>query len=146
MESDVATEDVVAEAYLKAVRAFDRFDPSRSKFSTWVVAIARNCMISHYRKERPVAALDDMPESVAAVCGEQEGIEDRDLALRLLAVLDNTEREIVLLKYQDDMRNVDIAEQLDMNASTVSTVLARALSKMRKVDEEGQHHGNQDVY
>lgn len=136
MGSDSDAEDVVAEAYLKAARAFGGFDPARSKFSTWMVTIARNCMISHFRRERVHSVLDAVPESFAAVEGGQDAVDDRDLALRLLAVLSDEERELVLLKYREGLRNVDIAHELGMNASTVSTVLARAISKMRAVANE----------
>jgi RNA polymerase sigma-70 factor (ECF subfamily) len=132
---DADAEDVVAEAYMKAARAFASFDPKRAQFTTWVVAIARNCLSSHFRKVRPTTTLDDVPESIAAVPGEQDAVADRDLATRLLAVLDDLECEIVLLKYRDGMRNVDIASCLDMNASTVSTKLAKALAKMRAETE-----------
>ena len=46
-------------------------------------------------------------------------------------MLDDDERELVVLKFREDMRNVDIAQQLGMNASTVSTLLSRAVAKMR---------------
>jgi RNA polymerase sigma-70 factor (ECF subfamily) len=132
-ESDA--EDVVAEAYMKAARAFASFDSSRAKFSTWVTTIARNCMASHYRRVRPVSALDDAPQEAYAVAGGQDAVDDLLLAEQLLACLDNDERELVALKYRDGLRNVDIARELNMNASTVSTVLARALAKMRDVAE-----------
>ena len=131
MSNDADAEDVVSEAFLKAAHSFASFDPRRAKFSTWVVTIARNCMISHFRKERPTVVLEDVPASAIAVEGEQASIEDRDLALQLLSALDADEREIVLLKYREGLRNVDIARHLSMNPSTVSTVLARALEKMR---------------
>lgn len=137
MSSDVDAEDVVAEAYLKAARSFASFDPARARFSTWVVAIAKNCMISHFRKEKPATTLDDVPESVAAVSGGQDAVEDRDLAYRLLSTLDDSERMLVLMKYHDGMRNVDIARELDLNPSTVSTKLAKALAKMREAAEGG---------
>ena len=131
MSNDADAEDVVSEAFLKAARSFASFDPRRAKFSTWVVTIARNCMISHFRKERPTVVLEDVPASAIAVEGEQASIEDRDFALQLLSALEADEREIVLLKYREGLRNVDIARHLSMNPSTVSTVLARALEKMR---------------
>lgn len=137
MSSDADAEDVVAEAYLKAARSFASFDPARARFSTWVVAIAKNCMISHFRKEKPATTLDDVPESVAAVSGGQDAVEDRDLAYRLLSTLDDSERMLVLMKYHDGMRNVDIARELDLNPSTVSTKLAKALAKMREAAEGG---------
>ena len=131
MADKAATEDVVAEAFMKAARAFDRFDPTRSKFSTWVISIAVNCMNSYYRKVRPTTVLEDVPESVFCVEGEQSTVDERDLVMRLLRVLDDEERQLVFMKYQEGKRNVDIASELDMNASTVSTKLANALAKMR---------------
>ncbi|MBE6478914.1 MAG: sigma-70 family RNA polymerase sigma factor [Olsenella sp.] len=130
MASDEA-EDVVAEAYLLAARSFHKFDPTRAKFSTWVVRIAINCMADYYRKAKVSVDLEDVPEAILSVQGGYEGVEDRDLVDQLLGVLGEHEREIVLMKYREGKRNVDIAQELGMNASTVSTELARALEKMR---------------
>lgn len=133
MGGDDAAEDVVADAYLQAARHFGSFDPQRARFSTWVVAIAKNSVNGYYRKARTNAALDDVPDSLTSVQGEQNVIEDRELIRQLMSVLDQDERELVFMKYFLGMRNVDIASELDMNVSTVSTKLARALSEMRRV-------------
>ena len=61
----------------------------------------------------------------------EEQLADADLAERLFQSLDDVERELVRLKYYEGRRNVEIAEELGINASTVSTKLARALQKMR---------------
>ena len=137
MLDEAATEDVVAEAFLKAARSFGSYDPKRAKFSTWVTAIARNCMASYFRKERPTVALDDVPESACATPDVQSAVADSDLVERLLACLDEGERELIVLKYRQGMRNTEIAQELGMNPSTVATVLARALAKMRKAAERG---------
>ena len=136
MAGDSAVEDIVAEAYLLAARSFGRFDPKRSKFSTWVTSIAINCMKDHYRKVKPTAAIEDVSETAIAVQGGQEAVDDRELVRKLLEVLDENERELVYLKYYQGMRNVDIAKDLNMNASTVSTKLANALAKMRAAMEK----------
>lgn len=135
MGGSSAAEDVVAEAFLLAARSFDRFDPTRAKFSTWVTRIALNCMASHYRRERELVSLDDLPDVFPSQEDEQSPYDDHELASQLLAVLDDDERELVLMKYRDEMRNVDIASELGMNPSTVSTVLSRAVAKMRKAAE-----------
>jgi RNA polymerase sigma-70 factor (ECF subfamily) len=137
MNGDSATEDVVAEAYLLAARSFKQFDPSRAQFSTWVTRIATNCMVSHYRKERPVVPLDGLMESAISCTDETDTVGDQELVARLLAVLDDRGRQVVLMKYRDGMRNVEIASQLEMNSSTVSTILARSISKMREAYERG---------
>ena len=63
-------------------------------------------------------------------------MDDKDLALRLLALLDDEERNLIAMKYNEGKRNVDIAQELNMNASTVSTKLANALAKMRAAVEK----------
>ncbi|MBQ9068674.1 MAG: sigma-70 family RNA polymerase sigma factor [Eggerthellaceae bacterium] len=131
MSDSDAAEDVVSEAFFAAARAFSRFDPNRSKFTTWVISIAINCMNSYYRKERPTVALDAVPESSFADESVQEEVENRALVEQLLRTLDDDERLLVVMKYREGKRNVDIARELNMNASTVSTVLARAIEKMR---------------
>lgn len=137
MSNDPAVEDVVSEAYLHAARAFHTFDPSRAKFSTWVIKIAINCMNGYWRKERPVIALDEVPMGhLGSEEFEDEAVE-RELVDRLLEVLDQDERELILMKYRMGMRNVDIAHELGLNASTVSSRLARAIEKMRVAAEGG---------
>lgn len=131
MGGDAAAEDVVSEAYLLAARSFDRFDPSRAKFSTWVLRIAINCMSSYYRSERASVPLDELPEAVVSEWEEYEYSDDAERLRKLLALLDERELKIVLMKYRDGMRNVDIAAKMDMNSSTVSTILSRAMAKMR---------------
>jgi len=92
-------------------------------------------MVSYFRKQHLTAPLDNLPEAYVAQDGGQGAVDDRDLLLRLLSLLSVEERELVLLKYQQGLRNVDIAERLNMNASTVSTMLSRALAKMREAAE-----------
>ena len=130
MASDEA-EDIVSEAFMFAARSFRSFDPSRAKFSTWVIKIAINCMNTYYRRERPTVDVDEIAPILVSESSEEDVIDDRELVDRLLGVLDDDERELVVLKFREDMRNVDIAQQLGMNASTVSTLLSRAVAKMR---------------
>ena len=135
MGDDAATEDVVAEAYLLAARSFHRFDPQRALFSTWVTRIAINYMVSYYRRERQLVSLEDMHESVVSWEDEFDVADDRELVSRLFSVLDERSQRLVIMKYHDGMRNIDIAQELGMNPSTVSTALSRAVAKMREAYE-----------
>ena len=127
-----AAQDITSDAYVRAARFFDRFDPSRASFATWVKSIACNCVSDYYRKSRPTTVLDDVPESYLADDHDHaEETANADLARRLLALLDDESRQLVFLKYYDGMRNVEIARELGMNESTVATKLQRAMKLMR---------------
>ena len=82
MSHEADVEDVVSGAFLRAARSFGSFDPKRAKFSIWVTAIARNCMASYYRKERPSSALNDVPESFCAIPDSQDALGDEELVER----------------------------------------------------------------
>src|SRR5438105_11475993 len=59
-------EDLTQQTFERALRAWDRFDPRRSAAGTWLIAIARNLLIDHYRAAVPEAtnlAIDDIPPS-----------------------------------------------------------------------------------
>ena len=131
MSDEQETEDIVAEAYLRAARSFEKYDPARAKFSTWVVKIATNCMKSHWRRSHVEQRIEDVPDHRLTLADETAQVADRDMVERLLDALDGSEERLVLMKYREGYRNVDIAAELNMNASTVSTALARALAKMR---------------
>ena len=130
--SEAAAEDITSEAFLKAARNFGRFDATRAKFSTWVVAIARNCITDFYRKNRPEAPLDDsIAVTLVTESSHEERLCNEDLVKQLLETLDPNERQLIFMKYYEGKSNVIIAEELAMNPSTLSTKLSRAISKMR---------------
>lgn len=126
------TEDVVSEAFFRAARAFDGFDASKASFSTWVIAIAKNCIIDLFRRSHPSGNIEDIPERVFATEDSYDELDEtHEEAVALLALLNEEEREIIYCKYYREMKNAEIAEELGLNASTVATKLSRALAKMR---------------
>lgn len=131
MIDDSNVEDVVSEAYLRAARSFARFDPARAKFSTWVIAIAHNCMISYFRKKKHDISFDDSLLTTLSITDEQENVENYELIKQLLSCLEDDEHELIVLKFRDELRNTEIADRLGMNPSTVATKISRAIGKMR---------------
>ena len=55
----VWAEDLLSETFLKAVRAFGRFE-GRSSIKTWLFTIARNVWVDALRRKRPTLSYDDM--------------------------------------------------------------------------------------
>jgi len=46
-------EDLAQDVFLTAFAKLQTFDPARSRFSTWLLTIARNKSINHLKKKRP---------------------------------------------------------------------------------------------
>ena len=127
-------EDLASDVFFKCYKNIDRYDEEKAAVSTWVFTIASNTLKNYYRDKRPTASIDNM-----------EGFdvpyeEDFDHAMRLeeirkylddaLSKLDETKRQILLMRYYDDMKTGDIAEELGLSPSNVRVILSRTLHQL----------------
>lgn len=150
---DVA-EDVVQEAFVRALSHLDRFDP-RFRFSTWLFTIARRLYVNMMLKMHPAyetgtveAAMDKGsqghgrsmrtggPAMQGAQADEQSG-DVRDALQAALMDLPVVQREIILLFHMMEWTIATIAEHLDLPEGTVKSHLHRARLRMRSLLE---HH------
>src|SRR3954467_13394616 len=53
-------EDLTQQTFERALRAWSRYDPTRAPIGFWLISIARNLVIDHYRARRPEAQLDEL--------------------------------------------------------------------------------------
>lgn len=127
-------EDLTSDVFLKCYKNIEKYDPERAAVSTWIFTIANNTLKNHYRDSRQMTSIDDM-----------EGYdvpyeEDFDKAIRLeeirryldeaIADLDETKRKILLMRYFDEMKTSDIAEDLGMSPGNVRVILSRTISQL----------------
>jgi RNA polymerase sigma-70 factor (ECF subfamily) len=64
--SDEEAADLLQETFIKVYRSAEKFQ-GQSKVSTWIWAIARNCMLDYLRAKKPSESLDDLLEHSDAV-------------------------------------------------------------------------------
>src|SRR5215470_13993092 len=100
-------EDLTSLTFEKAWTARRRYRRDLAGFSTWLLAIARNVVVDHSRKQREHVLLD---ETAFAHGGERpdqaaERHEDEERLSKLLAELPDRERELVALKYGAGLTN-----------------------------------------
>jgi len=129
-------DDLVGTVMLNIVRGYESFDATKGNLDAWVFRVARNAMFSHFRKTKDIVDVDSVSETVFAYEDEEENLDERGNTVReMLKVLNDEERELVYLKFWEELSNKEIGERLGMNASTVSTKLWRANEKMRKTQQ-----------
>jgi len=102
----------------------------------YLYQVANNLIIHQYRKKKEVS-LDDLQED-----GFDPGFDDRSHlenfiagkeAIEILPMLDDLYREVVVMRYIDDMSVSEIAQVLRISENVVSVRLHRALRKLRSV-------------
>lgn len=131
-------EDLTQQTFERALRAWSRFDPARAPLGVWLIAIARNLLIDHYRGDD--SALHEPLEQVGE---ERLGSEvpepdlgiDPDLA-EALAALSARDREIVALRFGADLSGPEIAALSGLSLANVQQILSRSLRRLRAALEE----------
>lgn len=132
---DVA-EDVVQDAFVRAISNLDRFDP-RFRFSTWIFTIARRVYFNMRAKMRPAYDSDAMEHNAAradspAITIARRDTHLRDALQRALMTLPDDQREIVVLFHQHDWPIKLICEQMNLPEGTVKSHLHRGRRRLRE--------------
>lgn len=134
------SEEMAQEAFVKAYHSLKNFDRSRP-FKPWLLRIASNAAISALRKQSKVVSLNALEEE--GYWGEaqhqsQEGTEavlERKFAneevMKAMQSLDEKYRQVLLLRYQQDLSYEEISETLKIPLNTVRTWLKRGLEKLK---------------
>jgi RNA polymerase sigma-70 factor, ECF subfamily len=124
-------EDLLADAFERALRARRRFDPRRGSKKTWLYAIALNLLRDHARRAAAEGrALDRFDEPPAP--DELEGVERREALQGALAGLSAEEREAIALRFGADLSVPEMARVLREPLTTVEGRVYRALRKLRE--------------
>ncbi|HST90822.1 MAG TPA: sigma-70 family RNA polymerase sigma factor [Brevundimonas sp.] len=127
-------EDITQQTFERALKAWGRFDPSRATPRTWLLAIARNLVIDHHRRDRsylssPIGEGGVAEEDLPAAGEESAGVSP-ELA-DAFETLSERALEVVALRFGGDLRGPEIAEMLDLRLATVQQILSRSLRKLR---------------
>ncbi len=103
--------------------------------------IATNLIIDHVRKQkrRPTVALDELMEA-GFEPGEDRSEQmtnqlDAEMALKVLSKLNDKERNLIMMRYVEDLPVNEIAVALGARPNAVSVRLNRALKKLRNLLE-----------
>ncbi|MCB1165128.1 MAG: RNA polymerase sigma factor [Leptospiraceae bacterium] len=133
-------EDLTAHIFENALSSLHRFRGD-SRFSTWIIQIARHRIADFYRARRhdtlDPAALDER---------EAPGIAPDDLGLdtvkELLTRLPRAKAEVVELRVFADLSHSEIGEMLGKSEMAIRAVFSRAMKDLRKIieQEEIYHH------
>ena len=124
-------EDLTQETFLRALRARDRFDQRRGSTGTWLLAIARNLLIDHYRRDRSASHVQIDEDTLGATPGPEQALGlDPELAAALER-LGEREREVLALRFGGDLTGPEIAELLDLSLANVQQILSRSLRRLR---------------
>lgn len=124
-------EDAAQETFLKAIRYFDRY-AHKGKFKPFLYRIAANTCIDMHRKHRQAElSLEEAKIDPAYSDPAFEQIRSDMTIRQLVGKLPENQREIVLLRFGQDLTLREIAEVVNLPLRTVQTRLCAALKNLK---------------
>ncbi len=124
-----AAEDITQEVFLKFLNNLDNYR-DYGKIRNYLYVIAGNLIRNYFRKpkETCVEELRDFEETAP---DHADDILDRLMVMDALSTLEKTEKDIVILRYYQELRLRDISRILGIPASTVRYKLKIAEKQLR---------------
>lgn len=140
-------EDIFQETFVKAIVTMQQGRyTANGKFGAWITRIAHNLVIDSFRQERSENTISNDETEVdllndADLCDdnvEMQMINDQTLidVRRLVDALPDNQREVVYMRYYQDLSFKEIAEIVGVSINTALGRMRYALLNMRKIAEE----------
>ena len=143
-------EDLFQQTWLRVVQNIRGLDPGRD-FEAWLFRIAHNLAIDHLRRHRAESLDEPLPsgETTGTLLsspapGALERLLDKErdqLLAATLAELPAIQREVLTLRFEEEMKLEEIAEVLGIPLSTAKSRLKRALDGLRLKLDSGSGAG-----
>jgi RNA polymerase sigma-70 factor, ECF subfamily len=133
-------EDLFQQTWIRVTENARRFDERRG-IEPWLFSIARNLAIDYLRRVKPESLDEELPSGAARVDmladahpGVVETLMRQQRSSRLadaIGELTPMYREVITLRFEEEMKLEEIAELLGVPLSTAKTRLRRALDALK---------------
>ena len=128
-------DEAAQEAFVAAWRALPNFRGD-AKFSTWLYRLTTNAAIDVMRREKRHQTVGDgeMIEVADDADSPQETVErteQQEAVQKALATLSEEYREVLLLRYMEELDYAEIAEVLQLPSGTVKSRINRAKAALK---------------
>ncbi len=142
-------EDVFQETFIKAITTIKQGKYVESgKFKAWISRIAHNLIFDHFRREQKEKMLynDDYEfdlfnnsslsdDNIETVMVKSQVMKD---VRRLINHLPDVQREVLTMRYFEDLSFKEIAERTGVSINTALGRMRYAIINMRKIAEDNQ--------
>lgn len=130
--SHADAEDLAQETLLTAYRSLDGVEPD--KLHAWVRAVARNKHVDLLRRRGDVVVTDAVPDRADSADGPLDAMlaaANREEVQLLLEGLSPEDKQLVELKYVEELSLQEVAARVGRPVNTVKVGLFRARKRLR---------------
>ncbi len=149
-------EDLMQEVFIKAIRTIKsgRYN-EEGKFLPWILRIAHNLSIDHFRKSKryPTIVMEDGSIVFNSLEFSESSIEDEHikqdtykLLKGFIKDLPDSQREVLVMRHYMKMSFQEIADATDVSINTALGRMRYALINLRKKFEQNQKAYDKNFY
>jgi RNA polymerase sigma factor (sigma-70 family) len=137
-------EDISTDSFLIAFEKIDKYEKEKSQFSTWLFTIAKNLMLQDIKNSKKTMSLDieidEEGTTMKDFIQEEESEEflhelankKAEIMKRQIATLKEPYRKVIEMREIKKMQYKDIADELNLNLSTVKSQIRNGRSILIK--------------
>ncbi len=140
-------EDIFQDTFIKVIRSLDEGKyQDNGKFLAWVLRIAHNLVIDHYRKEKQLNAvsredfgLDILNSGKYAVRTAEESLISHQIRKDIRELIDylpQEQKEVLILRQYCELSFKEIAEHTNVSINTALGRMRYALINLRRLVKE----------
>ncbi|WAH38074.1 RNA polymerase sigma factor [Alicyclobacillus dauci] len=135
--------DIVQEVFLRSYQAWGKFRHDSSP-KTWLFHIARNYMKDYFRRK---AVRDEyIRKQDQSSLFTLDGIEERLDLQMAISLLPFDDRQVIILRFIEDLSVADTAQVLDWSEAKVRTKQHRSLKRLRGILDATESGKDVDNY
>jgi RNA polymerase sigma-70 factor (ECF subfamily) len=124
-------EDLTSMTFQRALENVRRSDFRNDCFGGWLYRVASNAVVDHVRRNRPLVSLDESEPGDLALDALSAAL-DRDQLRRALMSLPAGHRELLVMRFYDDLDTAELCAAFGCSRETLAVRLHRALRALRQ--------------
>lgn len=142
-------EDIFQDTFIKVIRSLKNGKYTENgKFVSWVLRIAHNLIIDHFRKEKLLNTTSNDDTEIDLFNSQkyaEDNIEDKlvydqitEDVRRLIDLLPEDQRQVIVMRHYMGLSFKEIAKQTDVSINTALGRMRYALINLRKLIEKNK--------
>jgi len=132
-------QDLTQEVFTRAWKALPRYRKTGTPLIGWLMRIAHNAVVDHYRSKKEYSYLDNeivfekvesSPENIV------EAVYDQQKIRKAILTLPEAYQQVILMSFIEGFSYAEIAGTLDKKEGAVRVIVHRALKKLKALLEK----------
>jgi RNA polymerase sigma-70 factor (ECF subfamily) len=132
-------EDLTSDVFLRVLESIDSFSFRGIPLAIWLLRIARNLMVDHFRGQPKTSDLPLKEDLLPTEVGPGDVFETkltRQQLVRAFSDLTEEQQDVIILKFVDGLDNIEVAQVLGKSEGAIKSLQHRALVSLNRVLED----------